>query len=46
MRRLTMLNKEQLKASEIENDRVLVLAGPGTGKTTTLVSRYKYLINE
>ena len=41
-----MLNKEQLLASEIKDDRVLVLAGPGTGKTTTLVSRYKYLINE
>ena len=46
MRRLAMLNKEQLEASEIKDDRVLVLAGPGTGKTTTLVSRYKYLINE
>ena len=41
-----MLNKEQLQASEIKDDRVLVLAGPGTGKTTTLVSRYKYLINQ
>ena len=41
-----MLNKEQLEASEIKDDRVLVLAGPGTGKTTTLVNRYKYLINE
>ena len=41
-----MLNKEQLEASEIKDDRVLVLAGPGTGKTTTLVSRYKYLINQ
>ena len=40
-----MLNKEQLQASEINDSRVLVLAGPGTGKTTTLVSRYKYLIN-
>ena len=30
MRRLAMLNKEQLKASEIKDDRVLVLAGPGT----------------
>lgn len=39
-----MLNKEQLLASEIRDDRVLVLAGPGTGKTTTLVARYKYLI--
>ncbi len=41
-----MLNKEQLEASEIKDERVLVLAGPGTGKTTTLVSRYKYLINQ
>ncbi|MDC0531505.1 ATP-dependent helicase, partial [Alphaproteobacteria bacterium] len=41
-----MLNKEQLEASEIKDDRVLVLAGPGTGKTTTLVSRYMHLINE
>ena len=41
-----MLNKEQLQASEIKDDRVLVLAGPGTGKTTTLVSRYKYLLDQ
>ena len=41
-----MLNKQQLEASEIKDERVLVLAGPGTGKTTTLVSRYKYLINQ
>ena len=41
-----MLNKEQLEASEIKDDRVLVLAGPGTGKTTTLVSRYKYLLDQ
>ena len=40
-----MLNKEQLQASEINDSRVLVLAGPGTGKTTTLVSRYKHLIS-
>ena len=39
-----MLNKEQTIASEINHERVLVLAGPGTGKTTTLISRYKYLI--
>ena len=25
---------------------MLVLAGPGTGKTTTLISRYKYLIDQ
>ena len=41
-----MLNKEQLQASEINDSRVLVLAGPGTGKTTTLVSRYKHLISQ
>ena len=41
-----MLNKEQLEASEIKDERVLVLAGPGTGKTTTLVSRYKFLIDQ
>ena len=41
-----MLNKEQLLASEIKDERVLVLAGPGTGKTTTLVSRYKFLIDQ
>ena len=40
-----MLNKEQKLASEINHSRVLVLAGPGTGKTTTLISRYKHLIN-
>ena len=40
-----MLNNQQLEASEIKDERVLVLAGPGTGKTTTLISRYKYLIN-
>ena len=40
------LNKEQTKASEMQSDRVLVLAGPGTGKTTTLVGRYKYLIDQ
>lgn len=39
-----MLNKEQIKASEINENRVLVLAGPGTGKTTTLINRYKFLI--
>ena len=41
-----MLNKEQTKASEMQSERVLVLAGPGTGKTTTLVGRYKYLIDQ
>ena len=41
-----MLNNQQLEASEIKDERVLVLAGPGTGKTTTLISRYKYLINQ
>ena len=41
-----MLNKQQLEASEIKDERVLVLAGPGTGKTTTLISRYDYLLSQ
>ena len=34
-----MLNKEQKLASEINHSRVLVLAGPGTGKTTTILEK-------
>ncbi|KMZ96197.1 hypothetical protein PVNG_02335 [Plasmodium vivax North Korean] len=39
------LNKEQLKAVQASLDKnVLITAGAGTGKTKTLVERYKYLI--
>ena len=41
-----MLNQDQKKAASVSHNRVLVLAGPGTGKTTTLISRYEHLISE
>ena len=40
-----LLNSEQKKASEIDKNSLLVLAGPGTGKTTALVARYVHLVN-
>ena len=39
-----VLNTEQKIAAEYMDGPTLVLAGPGTGKTTTLVARYKYLL--
>ena len=38
------LNDEQRAASEINSQNTLILAGPGTGKTTALVGRYQYLL--
>lgn len=38
------LNEEQLKAVEYDGKHLLVLAGAGTGKTQTIISRAKYLI--
>ncbi|MDA9771654.1 ATP-dependent helicase [Emcibacteraceae bacterium] len=38
------LNAEQKIAAEYMDGPALVLAGPGTGKTTTLVARYKHLL--
>ena len=38
------LNTEQKLASETSAENLLVLAGPGTGKTTTLVGRYSHLV--
>ena len=38
------LDPEQRVAAEAESESVLVLAGPGTGKTTTLVGRYLHLL--
>lgn len=40
------LNEEQRLAVEAEEVVVMVVAGPGTGKTATLVSRIAYLIEE
>lgn len=39
-------NKEQRKAIQAANGPVLITAGPGTGKTYTLVQRTIYLIEE
>ena len=40
----TALNPEQLRAVTSGTARIAVKAGPGTGKTKTLVSRLKYLL--
>lgn len=39
------LNDEQLNAIEFKGKHLLVLAGAGTGKTQTIISRAKYLID-
>lgn len=44
MNLLDGLNKEQKQAVIVDNNRVLVLAGAGTGKTTTLVKRISRLL--
>lgn len=41
-----LLNEKQLEAVTAEETEVAVIAGPGTGKTKTLVSRIAYLIEE
>ncbi len=40
------LNDKQLAAVKTDKQSCLVLAGPGTGKTKTLVSRLEFLINQ
>lgn len=40
------LNEAQKKAVRAEGARILILAGPGTGKTEVLGHRIKYLIEE
>ena len=40
------LNTEQNKAATVASKHALILAGPGTGKTTTLVARYENLIKQ
>ena len=39
------LDKEQIKAILADEDYSLVIAGAGTGKTTTMVSKVKYLVD-
>ena len=38
------LNEQQLEAVKHENSPLLILAGAGTGKTTTIVNRIEYVI--
>ena len=40
-----VLDKEQIKAILADEDYSLVLAGAGSGKTTTMVSKVKYLVD-
>jgi superfamily I DNA/RNA helicase len=41
---LETLNQEQLAAVEVADGPVVIIAGPGTGKTKTLVTRVAYLL--
>lgn len=43
--KLKMLNPEQRKAVKSENQRTLILAGAGSGKTQVLTSRVLYLLS-
>jgi len=43
---LQALNQEQKAAVQDEAEHIIVIAGPGTGKTFTLVSRIKRLLTE
>ncbi|WP_052461068.1 UvrD-helicase domain-containing protein [Psychroserpens mesophilus] len=43
---LSTLNKQQLKAVLSESNRLLVLAGAGSGKTKTLLHKINYLIDD
>ena len=40
------MNPEQRIAAQHLEGPLLVLAGPGTGKTTTLVGRYEFLLSQ
>ena len=49
MEKLTLfdtLNDRQIEAVKAEQNRILVLAGAGSGKTKTLLQKIKYLIEE
>lgn len=46
MELLQELNKEQRDAATITSGPVLVIAGPGTGKTKTLVAHSTYLVEQ
>ncbi|WP_368253257.1 UvrD-helicase domain-containing protein, partial [Clostridium paraputrificum] len=40
------LDKNQLKAVKANERNVLVVAAPGSGKTTVIINRIKYLVDE
>ena len=40
------LNREQKEAVKLANGAVLILAGPGTGKTRTLTQRVAHLVHK
>ena len=40
------LDDEQQKASYYDGDKLIIKAGPGAGKTTVLIERIKYLVNQ
>ena len=40
------MNENQVKAVKAVDGPVLIIAGPGTGKTYTLVKRIAYLVSE
>ena len=40
------LNEEQMECVKAANGNILVVAGPGSGKTTTMAHHIAYLINE
>ena len=43
---MTEFNTQQLSAVEYPPEPLLILAGAGTGKTTTIVGRMAYLIQQ
>lgn len=44
--RKTQLNQEQLEAVKAQDEIISVIAGPGTGKTKTLIERIAYIISQ
>ena len=38
------LDKEQMKAALVNNCNTIIIAGAGTGKSTTMVGKIKYLV--
>ncbi len=40
------INLQQSKAATVSSKNALILAGPGTDKTTTLLARCEYLISK